>query len=35
MIRVPVSELKPGMKVAYPVLREDGSVLLNRGVGAH
>jgi len=32
MIRVPVSELKPGMKVAYPVLREDGSVLLNRGV---
>ena len=29
---VPVEELKPGMKVGYPILREDGSILLNRGV---
>ncbi len=29
---VPVEEHKPGMKVGYPILREDGSILLNRGV---
>ncbi|MEN3184652.1 MAG: HD domain-containing phosphohydrolase, partial [Atribacterota bacterium] len=32
MIRVSVHDLQPGMRVAYPVLREDGSVLLNKGV---
>nr|MDW8081430.1 HD-GYP domain-containing protein [Candidatus Calescibacterium sp.] len=32
MIRVSVNDLKPGMRVAYPVLREDGSILLNKGV---
>ncbi len=32
MIRVSVDDLKPGMRVAYPVLREDGSILLNKGV---
>jgi len=31
-MRVPVEELKPGMKVGYPILRGDGSILLNRGV---
>jgi len=29
---IPVDELKPGMKVGYPILREDGSILLNQGV---
>ncbi|MEN3185647.1 MAG: HD-GYP domain-containing protein [Atribacterota bacterium] len=32
MIRVLVDHLQPGMKVGYPVLAEDGSVLLNQGV---
>ncbi len=31
-MRVPVEKLEPGMKVGYPVLGEDGSVLLNQGV---
>ncbi len=32
MIRVRVEDLRPGMKIAYPVFREDGSILLNKGV---
>ncbi|MGQ9473539.1 MAG: HD-GYP domain-containing protein [Candidatus Caldatribacteriaceae bacterium] len=32
MMRVSVEQLKPGMKVGYPVLAEDGSILLNQGV---
>jgi HD-GYP domain-containing protein (c-di-GMP phosphodiesterase class II) len=32
MMRVGVDQLKPGMVVGYPVLSEDGSILLNQGV---